>query len=67
MRQGTYRLTSGALLRCRTDRTGRTRCEVELADGRRRDVDPPATEAIRLLSDDPGWLEDPLVALGGDV
>lgn len=67
MREGTYRTPTGALVRCRVDPAGADRCEVELPDGRRREVDPPAPATLRLLSDDPSWLiEDALVALGAD-
>lgn len=67
VREGTYRTASGVLVRCRVDRAGATRCEVELADGRRREVEPPPPASVRLLSDDPAWLsEDAPVALGAD-
>lgn len=67
MRQGTYRLTSGALLRCRIDQAGATRFEVELLDGQRREVAAPTPNYARLLSDDPTWLcEETPVALGAD-
>jgi hypothetical protein len=67
VRQGTYRLGSGAFLRCRLDRTGVTRCEVELVDGQRRDVEAPRRTPGRLLSDDPEWLAEELpIALGAD-
>jgi hypothetical protein len=68
VREGTYRLTSGALLRCRIDRAGATRFEVELLDGQRREVTAPAPNYARLLSDDPTWLsEETQVALGADA
>lgn len=61
MQQGTYRLESGGFLRCRIDRSGAMRCEVELADGYRREVDPPPPKTCAaLLSDDPTWLADEL-------
>jgi hypothetical protein len=65
VRQGTYRLASGALLRCRVDQTGTNRFEMELADGQRREVEAPRRIPARLLSDDPEWLAAEMpVALG---
>lgn len=58
MRQGTYRLASGELLHCRSDQSGATRLEVELPDGRRREVDRVPTPVGTFLSDDPTWLVD---------
>jgi hypothetical protein len=68
MREGTYRLTCGALLRCRIDHAGATRLEVELLDGQRREIAAPTPSQARLLSDDPTWLsEETPVALGADA
>ncbi len=58
MQPGTYRLGSGAFLRCRLDASGAMRCEIELLAGDRREIDPPSETQVALLSDDPSWLVD---------
>ncbi len=65
MQQGTYRLGSGSLLRCRRDLSGAMRCEIELPDGDRHEVDQPEEAATALLSDDPTWLVDEIRAPRG--
>lgn len=66
MRQGTYRLATGALVHCRLDESGAMRVDVELSDGRReRDVSLAGTAGMTLLSDDPTWpSHDERVAVG---